>query len=125
MFARHLIWSFAWAAMIAFMYFVPGKDLPMVDVWDLLKFDKIGHFTVFCIFAIVLKTGLSRQIRFRQIRQKAARWTLYIAVSYGGVLEYFQGRLIQDRTSDIWDFIANTVGVLVGIVIFRLIYGKQ
>lgn len=111
--------------MIAFMYFVPGKDLPMVDVWDLLKFDKIGHFTVFTVFAIVLKTGLSRQIRFRYVRQKAARWTFYIAVAYGGVLEYFQGRLIPDRTSDVWDFVANALGVFVGIVIFRLIYGKQ
>lgn len=107
------------------MYFLPGKDLPMVDAWDLLKFDKIGHFSVFCVFAIVLKTGLSRQIRYRQVRQQAARWTFLISISYGGVLEFLQGRLIQDRTSDIWDFAANTIGVVVGIVIFRVIYGKQ
>ncbi|MFM1932196.1 MAG: hypothetical protein RL226_1499 [Bacteroidota bacterium] len=122
---RHLIWSLVWAALIAFMYFVPGKDLPVVSFWDVFGFDKVGHFVVFAIFSLILKTGLRRQIKFGKVRRLAMRWTLWITIPYGGILEFLQGQLIPDRTSDWLDFVANVLGVLFGLVIFRLIYGKQ
>ncbi len=47
-----------------------------------------------------------------------------IAVPYGGVLEFIQGTISPDRYSDVFDFGANVVGCIVGIVIYRLIYRR-
>jgi VanZ family protein len=119
-----MIWSFFWAAIIAFLYFIPGKDMPVTSIWDLFQIDKMGHLIVFALFVLMLKVGMKRQTRFNRLRQKSAQWSLLIAIPYGGILEWVQGTVSPDRTSDIMDFAANVAGCLLGIVIFRLIYGR-
>ncbi|MCH2198312.1 MAG: VanZ family protein [Flavobacteriales bacterium] len=120
-----MIWSILWAMVIASVYFLPGKDLPIVSFWDLLQFDKVGHFLVFFVFTLILKTGLKRQVRFATIQQRSTLSALAFAIPYGGILEYLQGAVSPDRNSDLMDFVANVAGCLVGIVIFQLIYGRE
>lgn len=125
MFLRHMIWSLLWAAIIAFLYFIPGKDMPITSIWDLFQLDKIGHLGVFALFVLITKVGMKRQTRFSRLRQNSTRAALLIAIPYGGVLEFIQGTVSPDRNSDVMDFVANVVGCVLGIVIFRLIYGRS
>ncbi|MDG1261763.1 MAG: VanZ family protein [Flavobacteriales bacterium] len=124
MFLRHAIWSILWAIIIACLYLAPGEDLPNMDMWDFLQFDKIGHMAVFGLFTLLLKVALKRQTSFPRINMRTSLWTLMVAVPYGGILEFIQGTVMPNRHSDIFDFGANVVGCIVGIVIYRLIYGR-
>lgn len=39
---------------------------------------------------------------------------LLIAIPYGGILELMQGAFFENRTADIYDFIANSTGSFIG-----------
>jgi len=124
MFFRHLIWSILWAVIIASLYLAPGKDMPKMELWDFLQFDKIGHLAVFSLLTLFLKVGFKRQTAYPRLQNRSSIWALMIAVPYGGVLEFIQGTISPDRYSDVFDFGANVVGCIVGIVIYRLIYRR-
>ena len=122
---RHMVWFFSWIIVVALLYAIPGGDLPVLDVWDLLSFDKIAHFGVFALLSLFISIGLKRQMSFPTLRRRALRTAALFSLVYGGVLEALQGVLFQDRYSDWFDFAANALGVLLGLVIFRLLYGKE
>lgn len=99
--------------------------MPISSIWDVVGFDKLGHLVFFAFLTLFLKTGLRRQTVYNNLRQRSTRASLLIALPYGGLLELVQGTVSPDRTSDVMDFVANAAGCIVGIVIFRLIYGRS
>lgn len=124
-FFRHMIWSFLWIIIVGFMYAIPGQDLPSISLWDVLNFDKAAHLLVFLILTLTLMVGLKKQQRYSYI-QRNAGWVVFVfATLYGGTLELLQGCVFLQRTSDVLDFIANTVGIGFGMLFYRILYGKM
>lgn len=119
------MWSFFWIILIAFLYFLPGKDLPASGIWDMLNADKLGHLLVFLFLVVFSITGLRKQSWSGWLAQRSNWVAVGFAIVYGAFLEYFQGKVSPDRHSDVMDFIANSIGAVLGIVIFRLIYGRS
>ena len=124
-FFRHMIWSFLWITIVGFMYAIPGQDLPSVSFWDVLNFDKAAHFLVFLILTITLIVGLKRQQRYSYFQRNGSIVAAIFGVVYGGILELMQGWVFLDRTSDLFDFFANSIGILVGMLFYRILYGKM
>lgn len=120
-----MIWSLSWIIIVAYLYFLPGKDLPELGFWELFQVDKAAHLITFMLLVLFLKIGLKRQSAFPLVNQRSSLIALCFAIPYGGILEMLQGALSIDRTSDVYDFVANTAGSILGIVIFRLIYGRN
>ena len=80
---------------------------------------------VFTLFTATLITGLRRQNRSTRANARAKSVAFTIAIAYGALLEVGQGWLMQDRTPDFFDFLANVLGVFFGLILFRLIYGPE
>lgn len=95
-----------------------------MNLWGVLGVDKIAHAAIFAIFVVILMVGFNRQSTSFALRRRATIVALIIAISYGAVLEGIQGMVFVQRTTDIIDLLANITGAFVGIVIFRIIYGK-
>ncbi len=125
MFVRHMIWSFLWTIIVGFLYLLPGEDLPVVSIWDVLSADKIAHVGVFALLALITTTGLKRQTRFAYPRDRARSVAFIGGVFYGSALEFAQAELTTGRYLEVGDLLANAVGCILGIVIFRLIYGRS
>jgi len=120
-----MIWSFLWIIIVGFMYAIPGQDLPSISLWDVLNFDKAAHFLVFLILTITLIVGLRKQQRFSYFQRNGVNIAAVFALIYGGILELMQGWVFIERTSDWLDFLANTVGILFGMLFYRILYGKK
>lgn len=76
--------------------------------------DKVGHFIAYSIFALNLSLAApSKWMRF---------YLLLGALSYSVLLEYLQG--FMGRQTSFFDFLANTVGVVSGFLIFLLLGEK-
>ena len=114
-----------WTVFIFGVYSIPGFDLSYQDPWKLIRFDKLAHSGLFAILVLTLITGFRKQTAIRGLRMHAKKNALIFAVVYGGVLELYQGRLFVERSSDIMDFIANVLGALLGLILFRMIYGRE
>lgn len=101
-----------WAMFIAFLCGLPGKDIPHISFLELLSFDKFVHASIFFILVLLIYFA----IRKTPNRKNALVVALCFSVPYGGILEILQQELFEDRTADLFDFIANTFGSLLAWV---------
>lgn len=77
---------------------------------DHLPIDKVVHFTLFFVLCFLCmypykKTGIAKKSRLP--------WFLLIMISaifYGIIIEFVQRDFIPNRSFDVWDIAADTVG---------------
>jgi VanZ family protein len=88
----------------------------LVVIWGELKppgeleihvWDKALHFTAYFGLALMATIAVRADRR--------ALWWAVALVAMGGALEIIQGMIGRD--ADIWDEVANTIGVLAGLVV--------
>ncbi|MCB0760280.1 MAG: VanZ family protein [Flavobacteriales bacterium] len=121
---RFLLPSISWGILILLLYAIPGTDLPSMTIWDVFGADKMMHALMFSLFVTIMIVGFRRQNVSRALRNRATWLALGIGICYGILMESIQGMVFVERTTDILDMVANCAGALLGIVIFRIIYGS-
>ncbi len=121
----HFLSPFAWALFILLLYGLPGNDLPGLKWMDLFSFDKLAHAGFFAIFVHLLIVAFRRQNKLMKLKYFAIRLSVLIGAIYGVFLEFTQSLLFEQRTTDWLDMVANMTGCLLGVFIFRMIYGKE
>lgn len=94
---------------------MPGSDVPSLGWMENLNADKAAHFVLFGIlilltFLPILKSAFS---------EKTKKQYLYVialsAVAWGLLTEVIQHYFIAGRTFDLWDWVADSAGILVGV----------
>jgi VanZ family protein len=118
-FWRQTIPAWAWFFLIFILCAIPGRDIPHISFLELLSFDKFIHASIFFILVFLFNRGLKSQTTYTNLKQKAKIVTVLSSILYGGLLEIMQGTFFQERTADIYDFIANTLGCLAGAFFFE------
>lgn len=125
MFLRYNLVSFVWALFILVLCLAPQSELPDISLWEFLTFDKIVHAGLFAIQVLLIIIGLKRQYSSYRLRYYARSLAIIFGAAYGLFIEFLQ--LITDtgRTFDWLDFAADIIGCLLGLMLFRIIYGKE
>lgn len=109
-----------WLALICYGLFLPARDLPVKPFLFIPYFDKMVHFGLFFIFAILLYRP------FKKLNLKYLLWAPLTALAFGALLESVQRTISATRDTDIHDFIANTAGIIASILVYHfLISGKK
>lgn len=49
---------------------------------------------------------------------------LVVSIPYGGMVEIIQGTKFVSRSAEFADFIANSIGGIIGVILFFIIYGS-
>lgn len=99
---------------------LPGNDLPDVPIND-----KIEHLLAFGGLGFLLNLSLRIQNKFTLIKKYPAWSTIIIVSSYSALDELHQ-IFIPGRTCDIKDWAADTIGVIIGVIIMSvLIYAFE
>ena len=124
MFFRYNLPALLWALFILFITLIPGQYIPPASIWDFASFDKVVHFGVFAILIVLLALGFIKQYRFNIFRSKAITIAFSISIPYGIFLEMIQGLWLDDRYFDVYDVIANAIGCILGIIIFKFVRHK-
>ena len=114
MFLKHTWPGIVWAIFILVLCAIPGQDLQSLWWLELLSFDKLVHAGMFAVLTILLVKGFMRQDRFMQLATHPVTYAISISVPYGFALELMQRFLIEGRTFDILDAVANAIGCLIG-----------
>ena len=123
-FIRYNYRTIIWSLVILVLSWVPGKSIPEFSFWSLLSFDKFAHAAVYAILVLVTIVGQSKQYRFSFYRSKIVIRSLIFSTVYGIGVEIFQAYSNTGRHMEFADMIANTIGGLLGVAIFYIIYGK-
>lgn len=112
----------AWFIIANILLLMPGKDIPEITFLNQIYFDKWVHIGLFagltfltafpfiksgrCSKGLLLKTGI-------------------LFILYGILIEYLQKYYASDRTFDITDMVADTVGCIVGCVSANWLFTRK
>lgn len=121
MFFRYNLFNILWALCLLLLTLMPGKDMPDLDLWWLIGFDKAAHFFFFSVLMVLTIIGFRKQYQFISLRTHAERGALLACVGFGASIEVIQS-MIPGRSVEYEDIIANILGCLLGYGIYYLIY---
>jgi VanZ family protein len=108
-----------WLAIICYALFIPAKELPVKPLFSIPHFDKMVHFTLFFVFCILLLRPL------KKLKLNYYLLAPLISIVLGGILEFSQQIFSKSRSSDIYDFIANSLGILAAVLFYYLFISKK
>jgi VanZ family protein len=104
---------------------LPGSVFPHVK--PALGLDKVVHILMYASFAFLCIWGYREQFvsNGKDYRIKALVLAAVISIMYGGLTELMQEYLVPMRTGDWYDFLADTIGTLLGISVFCAFFRKK
>ena len=103
-----------WAFLILVLCTMPVSGIEPFRLLDLFSFDKVVHMVLFAFQFWFLVIGIIKQRIFSYKRKRSARLAFIITIIYGAVIELIQGYILENRTMDVMDMIANIVGAAMG-----------
>ncbi|MFT4753582.1 MAG: VanZ family protein [Salibacteraceae bacterium] len=110
-----------WALLVAVLSFLPGSKFPKTELTNI---DLVVHFFFYCVFTFLLILGNVRQTQFSFCKNNPILMALSVSIPYGGVVEIIQGTKFVSRSAEFADFIANSIGSIIGVILFFIIYGS-
>lgn len=119
---QHFTPSVFWLFLILFFSALPGKEIPESG---LEGFDKLIHATLYAILCFLLCIAFYKQLIFSYKRFKVSQYAALIAFSYGFLMELMQHFFCTNRSFEFMDLVANSVGCLVGVLLFKFIFNKK
>ncbi len=92
-------------------------SLPSFVGWD-----KVAHAVMYLALAVTLlhdlwKSGINNI--------KSIPITFLFCPFYGAMIEWLQAVFTQSRSADVWDWVADCIGTLVGIIIAYIIWRNR
>ncbi|MDZ4182846.1 MAG: VanZ family protein [Candidatus Cloacimonadaceae bacterium] len=105
-----LLAALIWLAGIWTASSIPAEDMPSIKV---ISIDKLAHVGVYFVLALLVNRSL---LNYRVKRNYALMVYLLLLIS-AGMDEYHQ-YFIPGRSVSIYDFIANGIGLLGGLLLF-------
>ena len=106
--------AIVWVVVIAILHAIPGSDFPEISFSEFFQLDKLIHAILFMVGVYLFAIALEEQQKSQFLR--------YIVISfiaYGLLLEALQGVFFEERSADVLDWLADTIGVFLGIWIFK------
>lgn len=105
-----------WSGIMAVLLFIPGSGYPSVS---LSGTDLVIHAVLFGIWSFLTTQGFYKQAYWPVLRFYRGFAVLIIGVLWAVALEAVQGFLLWERSAGLEDYVADIVGVLLGMVIFE------
>ena len=104
--------SIFYTIALTILSLIPLKDLPNLNTgFD----DKIGHFLFYAIFC---RTWF---LSFHSLKIKRSLFAATaFSILFGLTIELLQGEVSYYRTTDVYDFLANTLGTLTMATLIQL-----
>jgi VanZ family protein len=100
---------------------MPGSNMPDTNIWNFLTFDKFAHLFVFAVLVFLLIIGYTKQYTYTRLKFNAVKSALITGIGYSFILEIAQA-LVPERTFDLTDMLANTIGCFIGSLLFYFVY---
>ncbi len=125
-----LIWrllpALVWALIILLLTGLPGTYFPTVTTfWDWLSPDKVVHLFIFMVQTFLLLMAFDKQYLTGKTRL-ISMWLILSAITVFALLtEVLQAYVFIGRDGNTFDFIADFVGVIVGLLVFNLFKKKE
>ena len=105
-----------WIVFIAILHAIPGADVQKIIISELLLIDKLAHIIIFMIGVYLYAIAGKPQQKAQFLRNISV-----LFIIYGLLLEVLQSFIFVSRSADFLDWLADIIGVFLGIWIYKKI----
>jgi VanZ family protein len=98
---------------IAALSLLPPQDFPKVPLFD--GIDKVVHFLMYFIFSLLACWAIKTELNYRRLFV-----VILSTIGWGIFMEIMQFSMHLGRSFDIYDILANSVGVFFGVIVYVL-----
>jgi len=109
--------------ILTFLLLLPGDDLKESSWGSTYHIDKVIHVLAFAMLALSTSISLSKLRVFIGLNYRLMTLIFVVGSVFGTILEFLQQELRVGRASELLDIVADSVGLLLGFLIFRTVYG--
>ncbi len=114
--------ALCWIAITYWGCLLPAADIPTFDFWDKIYFDKILHFVIYAALMILLLWAAKGSHRIPEyVPENIYFYSIIFCLLMGLSIEILQATLPLNRSFDGYDFLANIIGVLFGVSVWKKI----
>lgn len=107
-----LLVSILYTLVLAAVCLIKIKKLPEIGV----SFgDKIFHFLAYTVLAFLWFNTFFNTFKLK--KKKALIYAALFSIVFGIIIEVLQGTIATSRSSDVYDVMANTMGVFLTVII--------
>jgi len=100
---------------------MPGNFFPKVQsFWDWIGPDKIMHLGLYATFSIIMLNDIRKQYPNEWQRGQYLLIPCVIGTIFGGIMELMQHYIFIGRNGNVYDFVANVIGCIIGTAVFWL-----
>jgi VanZ family protein len=118
--------AYLWGIIVLFLTGLPGNDLPTLpSYWDSIQPDKIVHMGMFGLLFLLLAAGSYYKGGKTAISKKLIIIYLSVTIALGGIIELLQKWVFIGRSCDIQDFFADTVGIMLALLFYLVIFENK
>ncbi len=116
--------KFTWTAIFYFCLIFVQSSIPSQHVpkMTILSYDKIIHAGIYFIAAILVVLALHEHDELKKYR---AEWLALIFTVFFGFTDELHQYFVQGRHASFWDFLADTLGSVLGIIVISHIMKKR
>ena len=111
--------SIVWLLIIVVGSFMPSSNLPKVDVSD-----KWIHFVFYAVFTFLLFIPVDANTKNAKTSVKGLGIVFLVSTLIGLTVELIQHYFIEGRCGEGLDMLANTLGVIVALVVAQSLKRK-
>lgn len=111
-----------WFSIILILSTYPGNKIPAPPFFQV---DKVVHVLMYAPLSIFLTIAFFRQYNNENTRLKVSTLIVLFCVFFGGIMEILQHYILINRSGNIYDFTANTIGAIIGMLLFPFIVKIQ
>ena len=113
--------STSWTLFILLATTLPSSSIPKTSLLEIPHFDKIVHFALFFVLAILLISEFNTLRREGKLTRLSAVVALAVSVIYGLIIELLQYYLLTTRSGSLYDFAANVLGAIAAVLLYKTI----
>lgn len=118
---RFILPSLVWTALVVILSLVPSSNVSLHDI-QIENVDKVAHFIMYTFMSLLWVIALKRQNIYVGLRRYALQIIVFGTFSISVVIEFIQEYAVVSRSFEVLDLIANGIGCIFGIVLFKIIY---
>jgi VanZ family protein len=108
-----------WLALISYGLYLPASGLPKKPFMSIPYFDKMVHFVLFFVLCLLLFRPL------KILKKKHLVLAPFISVFLGALFEITQHVISSSRNSNIYDFIANCMGITAALFFYLIFVSNR
>jgi len=109
-------WTILWSIFVVVLTGIPGDNIPKNNWLDKLMIDKVVHISMYAGFSFLF---------IFESNGKFAALGLLLGILFGVLMEIFQLYVFVSRSFDFYDMLANSIGAILGILFYFIVFKRK